>query len=411
MIWLALIIPIIGAIIMLIWFRERMTLWEIFLSLAVSMIFILIFKFTVEKIQVSDTEYWGSLGRRAEYYEPYTTWVSKTCSRQVSCGTDSKGNTKYCTEYYDCSYCDENGPRWVLTNDLGETFSISEQKFRELAIRWNSIPRFVDLDRNIRYHFGCGQDGDKYVIDWDGRPITSEPTSESHLYENRIQAAHTAFDFPDVNESDIKEYGLFEYPDIKGYQQTSLLGADSIQWMASPERDTLSKMINYLNGEMGPRKQLKIWVLLFQDKTELSAHMQEAYWKGGNKNEVVLCIGLSSRTKDLQWAKAFSWTPNRTLLVELRENIMNTKKFSGNSIYEVLKRDLEGFQRKHFKEFNYVTVDPPTWATITTFIITIIITVLICYWAVVNEFEADRFKPWKTVTNWYNPIKNPFRKR
>lgn len=139
--------------------------------------------------------------------------------------------------------------------------------------------------------------------------------------------------------------------------------------------------------------------------------MQEAYWKGGNKNEVVLCIGLSSRTKDLQWAKAFSWTPNRTLLVELRENIMNVKKFSGNSIYEVLKRDLEGFQRKHFKEFNYVTVDPPTWATITTFIITIIITVLLCYWAVVNEFEADRFKPWKTVTNWYNPIKNPFRRR
>jgi hypothetical protein len=130
--------------------------------------------------------------------------------------------------------------------------------------------------------------------------------------------------------------------------------------------------------------------------------MQEAYWKGGNKNEMVVCIGLSSRTRDLQWVKAFSWTPNRTLLVEIRENIMNTKKFSGKALYEVLRRDLEGFQRKQFKEFSYITVDPPSWAITVTFLITIIITVAACYWAVVNDLVHDKDNPLKTVFSWEN---------
>jgi len=205
-----------------------------------------------------------------------------------------------------------------------------------------------------------------------------------------------------VSKSDVKEYGLFEYPKVNGYHQNCILGIDQIQWIPGPEKDTLIKMVDYLNGEMGPRKQLRTWILFFEDKPELSAFMQEAYWKGGNKNEMVVCIGLSSRTRDLQWVKAFSWTPNRTLLVEIRENIMNTKKFSGKALYEVLRRDLEGFQRKQFKEFSYITVDPPSWAITVTFLITIIITVAACYWAVVNDLVHDKDNPLKTVFSWEN---------
>jgi hypothetical protein len=89
-------------------------------------------------------------------------------------------------------------------------------------------------------------------------------------------------------------------------------------------------------------------------------------------------------------------------LVEIRENIMNTKKFSGKELYEVLRRDLEGFQRKQFKEFSYITVDPPSWAITVTFLITIIITVAACYWAVVNDLEHDKDNPLKSVFSWEN---------
>ena len=89
-------------------------------------------------------------------------------------------------------------------------------------------------------------------------------------------------------------------------------------------------------------------------------------------------------------------------MVEIRENIMNTKKFSGKALYEVLRRDLEGFQRKQFKEFNYITVDPPSWSITATFLITIIITVSACYWTVVNDLEHDKDNPLKSVFSWEN---------
>jgi len=82
--------------------------------------------------------------------------------------------------------------------------------------------------------------------------------------------------------------------------------------------------------------------------------------------------------------------PNRTLLVEIRENIMDAKKFSGKALYEVLRRDLEGFQRKQFKGFSYITVDPPSWSITVTFLITIIITVSACYWTIVNDLDHDK---------------------
>ena len=46
------------------------------------------------------------------------------------------------------------------------------------------------------------------------------------------------------------------------------------------------------------------------------------------------------------------------------------------------------YERKDFKEFDYVTVEPPTWAIIVTFILTIAITFGLCYWAVVNEYTS-----------------------
>jgi hypothetical protein len=406
MIWIALIVPLIGAGILFVWFREKLTWWELLIPLGACLIFTFIFKLTVETVQTSDTEYWGDLGVRAEYYEYWSTWVDRTCSRQVACGTetDSKGHTrtKYCTEYYDCSYCDENPAHWELVTRSGKSYSISESKYRELMARWNSQPTFKDLRRRIDKHWRCGEDGDMYYVTWNGDPYTSEPTSSSHRYENRVQAAHTAFDFPEITIEEKKLYNLHDYGEVKGYYQNCLLGLEKVKWVSQAERDTLTRMLSYINGDLGPKKELRTWVLVFQDQPELAASMQEALWKGGNKNEMVICLGLSSKTNKLQWVKAFSWTPNRALLVNLREDLMETERFSSSKITEVLKKDLPAFERKHFREFSYITVDPPMWAIWVTFIVTLLVAAGCCYWAVVNEFEADKLKPWKTVTRWSN---------
>jgi hypothetical protein len=274
---------------------------------------------------------------------------------------------------------------------------VSQTFYENLRRRWKANPQFVELDRDIDYHGNCGVDGDRYDILWDKNPHTAEQTVSSRSYENRIQAAHSAFDFPDVSENDVKTYKLFEYPEIDGFSQDVLLGEDSISWMNKSERKWAERLMQYSSGYWGPKVHGKIWVLLYEDCSQTSALMQEAYWDGGNDNELVICIGLSSKTKELQWTKAFSWTPHRKILVDLREDIMNTKYLNFNKIQDILNKRMPDFKRKDFKEFNYITVEPPTWAIWTTFIITILLTIGLCYWAIVNDYVTDETDPVKRM--------------
>lgn len=111
---LALLIPVISAIVMLKFFKAHLVWWEILLPTAVCFIFIIIFKFSVEKISCSDTEYWGSHMVSASYVEYYETWVEKECSYETCTG---EGKDRTCvTHYYDCSYCDHNSPYWYCTD-------------------------------------------------------------------------------------------------------------------------------------------------------------------------------------------------------------------------------------------------------------------------------------------------------
>jgi hypothetical protein len=392
-IWISLIIPLIGAFIMLRWFRQYLAWWEVAIPILGCLLFTFIFKFTVEMIQTSDTEYWSALVQKAEYYEGYTTWVSKTCSRTVKVGKTTT------TVYYDCSYCDENGPEWAVVNDIGERFYVSQQFYENLRRRWNATPQFIELDRDINYHGTCGVDGDKYEVYWDKKPHTSEQTVSSKSYENRIQASHSAFDFPEVTEEDVKTYKLYEYPKINGFSQEALIGEDSIHWLSRKEKLWGEKIIEYSSGYWGPKVHGKVWVLLYKDCPQTSALMQEAYWDGGNNNDLVICIGLSSKTKELQWTKVFSWTTERKILVDLREDIMNTKYLNFTKISEILDERMPNFKRKDFKEFSYITIEPPTWAVIVTFIVTILLTIGLCYWAIVNEYVTDETDPVKRIDN------------
>lgn len=376
LIWLSLLIPLVGAAIMLIWFTHKVKMWEILLPLIVSVVFIASFKAIVEKVEVSSKEWVGHLGIRAEYYEPWSTWISETCYRDVPCGTDSKGNTKYCSESYDCSHCDDHDAEYKLIDDGGNDFTISKDTYDYLTKRWHAVPQFVDMDRSISHYFGCGQDGDMYNISWDNQILTSVPTTTQHIYENRVKCAVSSFNYPKINKSDKEVYGLYDYPAVSEYSQSAILGTEQFKALTEVDKDTAETYARYLCGYYGPRKQMKLWVLLYRNKPSISADMQEAYWVGGNKNEVVICIGMNDAC-EMQWVKAFSWTPNRTMLVDIRENLMNQKKYNFKAMYPILYEDLGKFERRHFREFSYISVEPPTWAMIVTYVIVLILTIAI----------------------------------
>ena len=394
-IWFSFIIPLIGAFIMLRWFRKYLAWWEVVIPIIACLLFTLIFKFTVEIIQTSDTEYNSSIVVKATYYEAYTTWVKKTCSRTIKVGKTTT------TVYYDCSYCDENGPEWEIEDANGRVFRISESFYDNLKKRWNSPETFVDLNRDIDYSGTCGSDGDSYEIYWNNDPNTAEQTVKASSYENRIQAAHTSFDFPDVKDLDVKQYKLYEYPEIRGlgFSQNIILGLDSIKWITKKEKYEADRLMQFSSGYWGYKRKAKIWILLYLDLHQTSALMQEAYWDGGNDNDIVICLGLSSVDKEIRWTKVFSWGENKKILVDLREDIMGDRYLDFKKVQYHLQNRMTGFRKKDFKEFSYVTVEPPTWAVIVTFIVSLLLTIGLSYWAIVNDYVTDENDMVKKIDN------------
>lgn len=396
-VWFVLMVPLLGTLFMLIYHKDKLTWWEGLLPMVCTIVFTFGAKFVFEKIEMQSTEYLGALTVKAEYYESYETWVNKTCSRKVRSGTDSKGNATYRTEYYDCSYCDYTSSSWNIVDNIGAKYSISQAEFLRLTKLWNSKPQFVDLNRHINYHGGCGKDGDKYVIQWDRNPLTSVPTTNSRSYENRIKAAHTSFDFIDLTEEDIIKYDLYEYPKIFHYDQNCVLGLDSVRWIKTGEKAYFTKMINYINGEIGPVKHGRIYFLFFVDKPSVVGRLQESFWSGGNGNEMIICVGISSTSRNLQWVYPFSWTPNRKLVIDIREDLMSIKEFNASKLFSITEKlMLSQWKRKDFKEFSYVSVEIPIWSKIVIWILSIIITVLTCHYAITNKFIADKLNFFKT---------------
>jgi hypothetical protein len=379
MIWLSLTVPVIGIFLMYYWFRKKFQIKDLLIPLGICLVLTCALKLIGEETQVSCIEYEGDLGYKAQYYEPWSTWVDQTCARQVACGTDSKGNTQYCTKSYDCSYCSDHGADYYLVDYSGHKFDISVTYYNYLTKKWSATPKFVELARDIDHHGSCGVDGDLYEIFWDRKVLTSVPTTWTHIYENRVKVSSSAFRYPTVSEQDKQMYGLYDYPEVKGFNQQSVLGAEQFSWLSPVDKVLAEKYCQYLCGYYGPRKQLKLWVLLYKNQPSLSADMQEAYWNNGNKNEMVVCIGLDSVSRKIQWVRPFSWTTNRTLLADIREDLMEIGDYDFLRIYPVLSKNLSSFERRHFKEFKYLSVQSPTWAIVLTYILNLIVTGLYGY--------------------------------
>lgn len=380
LIWIFLLIPLVGSIVVYHKNREAVTHWEAMIPFAVCFLSIGITKILVEKSQVDDTEYLGSNIVEARYYEYWETYVRRTCTR--SCG-------KNCTTTYDCSYCDEHPEHWTVVNSMGQEFPVSEDYYNFLKKKWNSVPTFFEMNRDINNSFfGCGRDGDMYYIKWDGKESTSESTTTKKTYENRVKAARNSFDFVKVTEEEKNQYELYDYPEVKGIKQTTVLGLDKVKWLGPNQINGMAQSSDYLNGYLGPLKKCRIYYLFFVDKPPMASNMQEAYWEGGNDNELVICIGLSKGSSEIKWVRPFSWSKNRMIIPSVREDIMGMKNFDYNLVRgSVFKNVLMHFERRNFKEFSYITVDPPFWSYIFVFIITSLITYGVCYWIINNEIE------------------------
>lgn len=370
-IWAAMLIPFLVSFIALLFWGKKIVFWELLPAFVVSAIFIFGFKSCEESVQVQDKEYLMDYVVNAEYTEEWDEWIDETCTR--SCCCDSKGEN--CgTETYDCSYRKYHPDNWEMTTSTGKVYSITKNKYNELVNQFGN-QSFVEMNRDF-YHI----DGDAYVTEFKSYEGI-EYVTWSQTYENRVQASHSVFNFKNITTDEVKKKGLYDYPGLDGLKVNSILGYDQ------PDHTKLNRHLNSYNGFIAPKKQLKVWFLLFKDKPLHTAFDQEAYWKGGNKNELVVCIGLDN-SNNIRWTYVFSWTKVNKLKISVRDKInamqvLDMKKAIGIVMIEAEDK----FERMHFREFDYITIDPPLWCIIVTFIIVLIVSIGGIFWAIINEFE------------------------
>lgn len=380
-IWLALLIPAIAIAGLLIFGKGKVLLWEAAIMLIVPLIVIGLFKWGVEAHQVSDTEWWGNYATSATYYDDWDERVS--CRHPISCShtcCTGSANNRSCSSchsndgYYHPYDVDYHPEHWTVEGTGGLSYSISKEKYYEFQGRWGGTNYFVEMNRDFH-----SIDGDAHRCNWDGKFETLEPFSTEHSYVNKVAASNSIFNYREVTKEEVKKKGLFEYPKVyEQWKQQAVLGIND------PYGDQLFRN---MNGLLGESKQVKVIVLVWKNKDESLAKDQQQYWKNGNKNEFVINVGTDDNG-NIKWAYIFSWTKSEQLKIDVR-NYLNERRGQWLNLPELaiwLKPQLEAnWVRTRFREFNYLTVEPPLWAVITTYLLSFALTGGIGFWCYINE--------------------------
>lgn len=373
--YFALLIPILLGIILYVWFDRQMLWWEFLIPFCSSIIIIFIFKYSAETYNVTDKEFMNSPVDYVYHDDEWDEWITQTCSR--SCCCDSKGQN--CgTETYDCSYRSYHPECWGTIDIYGGEHSMTEFEYKKLTKQFGN-ESFVEMNRDY-YTI----DGDRHISKWNRNDINSvELNVSSHNYTNRVQASNSILNYSDMTEDVAKIYSLYDYPEIVYNRQKHILGFND----ALGERK-----MEILSSILGPKKQLASFILVFKNKSLDFGFKQQQYWKNGNKNEFIVCIGIDDKN-NVKWCHPFGWTDQKICEVEVRNFVMTQKTLNLPKVVDFMYSDLDKkFVRKQFAEFNYIQVDLTTTQTIWLFVLVTIISVGTSIWVVKNEFDED-YKP------------------
>jgi hypothetical protein len=391
--WLAMGIPVLTVIVLLVFFRRKTVVWEFLIPFVASVILIFLGKSIVEKLQVKDNEFWGGPAEYAEFYERWDEEVpcvhEISCTHEIPCShRDSNGNAVHSNDgymhsndgYYHPYDVDDHPPEWYVHDSNGIRLSTSSAKFEHLAELFKSRQK-VDLQRD--YH---SIDGDKYVATWPRTDETLEPVTTEHSYENRVAASDSVMNYPKVTEEEVAQYGLYDYPKITDYYYLpSILGN------GGPSTQEAEKLLGMWNAKLGGPKQVRMWILIFNGGDIATGQMQEAFWKGANKNEFVITIGLDGQG-NTAWTYVFSWSESERLKIETRNFVIEDqgKPLDLVKIVNWLAPAVnDQFVRREFAEFDYLEVTPPGWALALIFIVTFLVNVGCTLWIIMNEFEEN----------------------
>ena len=367
-IYSALVIPFLAIGLALIFHHHKVKWWEAIIPFAVALVCIVVSKAIAEDLATRSYEYWGGWTVSAHYFEDWNEYVHKTCT-DTHCSGSGKDRTCY-TTIRDCSYVDYHPENWALLDSNGQTHSISEAAYTALKKRLGTSPQFVDMHR--RYHTN---DGDQYKVLWSGQDTNVVPIFTKHNYENRVAASRSVFNYKKVSSDEALKLGLFAYP-----ENVDLFNFPSVLGSCGQDTARINTKLSFYNAKLGRIKQLRMWVICLPSADPSIGREQEAYWTGGNKNEVVVIRGTG-------WTHVFSWTDDKTPVINIRDFSASHEL---SATVDFMAEELnKSFVRKQFEDFSYLTIDTPLWCIVIAWILTLLTSGATTWWVIHNDFSDE----------------------
>jgi len=349
-----ILIPIIAAIHVFREHNKKVVWWEYLILILGSIIICLITKMAIIGIITADTEYLGGYITKTTYYEPWTELVTVT-------KTNEKGETYTVEEkeYHSEKYT-------YQTNISKKEKTCTRKEHEELKHLFSTYPKFRELNRR-----SYDKDGDAYDYFWSGSNLTMRTITEKHIYKNPMKGSNSIFK---LTRKDREK--LYEYPKIKDKDQRVLIGRNNI----------IDQRLRILNARLGKEYQIRVFVIIFPGEYGVSiSEDQKRYWEGGNKNELVVCLGMSGDS--VVWCNPFSWCDSPEIETRIKGWYIENPKFDLVSFCDYLEPLIKKYWvRKKFSDFNYITTEIPIWGYLIIFIITLIYVTLISNWIVHNEY-------------------------
>lgn len=359
-IWIvfAILLAVSTAVVLLTYFKHQTKWWEFIIPFALSAIGFFISSIITENLQTGDQKYLSGYVVKAAHYEDWNELITYTESY-----VDANGKTQIRVK----TRVDYHPEYWEAVDSNGHSERISSSLFNELVNRFNN-KHFVELNRA-----SYTNDGDKWETIYPNNDLLLEPTCIKIGYTNKLQTSNSVFTFQEI---DPKEHSVYQYPPKQRLSYPPILGA---------AEQAEQKAFELLNAKVGKLKDIRVWVLIYQDQPQDLGFLQENYWKGGKQNDFVITVGVNTE-RVVKWAYIFSWSQSETLKIDTRNFLLDQEHLNLVALADWLYQNiLEDYQARDFAEFNYIQVDPPWWATLLCFLLVAALNIGVTYWIIHNE--------------------------
>jgi hypothetical protein len=269
------------------------------------------------------------------------------------------------TETYDCSYVQYHSEKWTAYTNCDSNVYINEEHY-------NKLKSIFKNEKKTGHNSGYTISGDIFQIKYNGVYNDLQPYTSVHRYKNKVQASKSVFKFQEISKEEADALGLYHENLVSGFGNYSSYGVV----IPSLER---------LNAYYGSTYEVRVLILVYNKPMPIF-EKQRSYWNGGNKNELVIGIGLNEGK--VSWCNLFSWSESDDFLVKTRRELENQidSPPDYDRIVEFLKKEIPtGWRRKNFEDFEYLEVEYPDWIYTLVISVSLISSIIISVICVRNE--------------------------